>query len=188
MTSPARTRSLALAAALAVAGLALSSCGSSGSDSTSTPSNAVTGTREHIPVTPANAKGCRTATKLAAETEEPKIIVPKPVSSAPYVTDSIPGCGAVVKNGQELVVQYALKSSKTGNLVDSSWASGQPYPFQLGAGAVIPGWDRGLPGMRVGGRRTLVLPPKDAYGAAGQPPAIAKNDTLVFVIDVLSAN
>jgi peptidylprolyl isomerase len=68
---------------------------------------------------------------------------------------------------------------------DSSWSRNEPFSFTLGAGEVIPGWDQGVEGMKVGGRRELIIPPEPAYGEAGAPPAIGPNETLVFVIDPL---
>ena len=74
-----------------------------------------------------------------------------------------------------------------GKEFDSSFDSGQPFTFTLGAGEVIPGWDEGVEGMKVGGRRQLIIPPRLAYGAEGSPPAIGPNETLIFVIDLLDA-
>jgi peptidylprolyl isomerase len=82
-------------------------------------------------------------------------------------------------------VKYTGVSWSTGKQFDSNWDPGRkPFGFRLGAGMVIPGWDQGLINMRVGGRRELVIPPSLAYGAQGQPPVIAPNETLVFVIDL----
>jgi peptidylprolyl isomerase len=75
-------------------------------------------------------------------------------------------------------------SFSTGDEFDASWDTGRPFTFTLGAGEVIPGWDRGIVGMRKGGRRTLTIPPELAYGAEGSGP-IAPNETLVFVVDLV---
>jgi peptidylprolyl isomerase len=72
-----------------------------------------------------------------------------------------------------------------GEEFDSSFNTGVPFDLQLGASMVIPGWDEGLVGMKVGGRRQLVIPPELAYGPQGSPPAIGPDETLVFVIDLL---
>ena len=71
--------------------------------------------------------------------------------------------------GDEVTVQYVGVDYKTGEEFDSSWDRDEPFPFQLGAGQVIPGWDQGVEGMKVGGRRELIIPPELAYGASGQP-------------------
>jgi peptidylprolyl isomerase len=83
-------------------------------------------------------------------------------------------------------VQYVGVSFKTGEQFDASWDRGEPFVFQLGAGQVIPGWDQGIQGMKVGGRRRLVIPPDMAYGSRGSPPSIGPNETLVFVVDLLA--
>ena len=100
----------------------------------------------------------------------------------------IEGAGAAVKDGQTVRVAYTGALWKDGSVFDSSAnRPEQPYfEFPLGQGQVIPGWDHAIPGMRAGGRRTLLLGPDEGYGATGSPPAIAANDTLVFVIDLLA--
>lgn len=69
---------------------------------------------------------------------------------------------------------------------DSSWSRNEPFSFALGAGQVIPGWDKGVAGMKVGGRRELIIPSNLAYGPQGSPPVIGPNETLIFVIDLLA--
>jgi peptidylprolyl isomerase len=100
------------------------------------------------------------------------------------VSNLITGTGNQAKNGEGLVVQYVLATFSTHQVVQSSWAS-QPFSFKLGAGQVIEGWDEGLVGMRVGGRRELIIPPSLGYGAQSPGTGIAANDTLVFVVDLL---
>ena len=90
--------------------------------------------------------------------------------------------------GSNVTVQYVGTSFKNGRQFDASWDRGEPFSFQLGAGSVIPGWDQGVQGMKVGGRRQLVIPPDLAYGPQGSPPAIGPNETLVFVIDLVSVD
>jgi peptidylprolyl isomerase len=82
-------------------------------------------------------------------------------------------------------MQYVGIAFSTGEEFDASWGRGQPFKFKLGQGMVIPGWDKGIVGMRAGGRRQLVIPPDLAYGAQGQPPSIGPNETLVFDVDLL---
>ncbi len=99
--------------------------------------------------------------------------------------DIVEGDGPEAKAGDQLTVQYVGVDYTSGKQFDASWDNGQPFPFQLGAGNVIPGWDQGIEGMKVGGRRELTIPPDLAYGPQGQPPDIGPNATLVFVIDML---
>lgn len=130
-----------------------------------------------------------TTSESSAEKTKPKVTVP---TGAPpkklEVKEIEEGSGAEAKAGDEISVQYVGVSYKNGKEFDSSWSRNEPYPFTLGAGKVIPGWDQGIEGMKVGGRRELVIPPELAYGETGYPPAIAPNETLVFVIDLLEVN
>jgi peptidylprolyl isomerase len=101
-------------------------------------------------------------------------------------TDLIVGNGAEAITGKKVTVQYVGVAFSTKKQFDASWDRGQPFPFTLGAGDVIKGWDEGVPGMKVGGRRQLVIPPDLAYGPNGYPPVIGPNETLVFVVDLVS--
>ena len=94
------------------------------------------------------------------------------------IKDLKKGTGTEAKSGDEVTVQYVGVNYKTGEEFDSSWSRNEPFTFTLGAGEVIPGWDQGVDGMKVGGRRELIIPPELAYGAAGSPPAIPPNETL----------
>jgi peptidylprolyl isomerase len=95
------------------------------------------------------------------------------------------GDGEEAQVGDTVKVHYVGKVYATGDEFDSSYER-DPIDFTVGRSEVIPGWDQGVPGMKVGGRRQLVIPPDLAYGAQGQPPDIPANATLVFVIDLLS--
>jgi peptidylprolyl isomerase len=95
------------------------------------------------------------------------------------------GTGDEAKAGDEVTVQYVGVNYKNGKEFDASWDRGEPFSFKLGAGMVIPGWDQGVAGMKVGGRRELIIPPGLAYGPEGSPPAIGPNETLIFIIDLL---
>jgi peptidylprolyl isomerase len=97
--------------------------------------------------------------------------------------DLIVGTGIGAQAGDSVTVQYVLATYSTRQVVQSSWTS-QPFSFTLGEGQVIKGWDMGVVGMQAGGRRELIVPPKLGYGAKSPTPGVAKNDTLVFVIDV----
>ena len=118
---------------------------------------------------------------------------PKPKGARPkgsppgklVIKDLEKGEGTPTRDGDQIEVNYGGVSFKTGKEFDSSFKAGRPFQFQLGTGGVIPGWDQGLKGMKVGGRRQLTIPPALAYGAEGSPPAIGPNETLVFVIDLL---
>jgi peptidylprolyl isomerase len=101
------------------------------------------------------------------------------------ITDLTEGDGAVVSAGQRAVVQYWGLRWSDGGTFDSSWSRGQPFTFALGAGQVITGWDVGVDGMRVGGRRVLVIPPGLAYGERGAGNVIGPGETLVFIVDLV---
>jgi peptidylprolyl isomerase len=100
--------------------------------------------------------------------------------------DIVPGTGKTAKPGDMVSVQYVGSSWSTGSEFGASWDTGQPSSFTLGKGQVIPGWDKGVAGMKTGGRRLLIIPPALGYGAQGSPPKIAANETLAFVIDLES--
>lgn len=111
-------------------------------------------------------------------------LIGKPVGAAPkslVKKDIIVGKGKVALSSSTVTAQYVLMSWKTGKVLQSSWTSG---PFTAPLSGVIPGWQQGIPGMKVGGRRLLVIPPALAYGAAGSGP-IGPNETLIFVVDLL---
>ena len=120
---------------------------------------------------------------------KPEVNVPDgPPPKELQIEDLQEGDGAEAKAGDNVSVQYVGVLYDGGTEFDSSYDTGQPFQFQLGSGQVIPGWDQGLVGMKVGGRRQLTIPPDLAYGAQGQPPTIPGNATLVFVIDLVSVN
>ena len=143
---------------VACAALAVAGCGSSGSSSEST-----------------------SAAKTKPTVEVPKGAPPKKL----VVKEIEKGSGEEAKSGDEVTVQYVGVDYKNGKEFDSSWSRSEPFTFTLGAGQVIPGWEKGVEGMKAGGRRELIIPPGMAYGKAGSPPAIGPNETLVFVIDLL---
>jgi peptidylprolyl isomerase len=122
--------------------------------------------------------------------KKPVVVVPTgPAPTSLVVKDLIKGTGPAAKSGSSITVNYVGVLYKGGKEFDSSWKTGQPFaPFKLGQGAVIPGWDKGLVGMKVGGRRELIIPPSLAYGKSGSPPTIPPNATLVFVVDLLGAS
>ena len=102
------------------------------------------------------------------------------------ITDVWEGDGAVANAGDTGKVHYVGVAYSTGEEFDASWNRGDPLQFQLGAGKVIAGWDQGVQGMKVGGRRQLIIPPALAYGDRGAGQAIAPGETLIFVCDLVS--
>lgn len=120
-----------------------------------------------------------------AKKTKPKVEVPNgPPPQKLTIKDLELGKGPTARAGDEVTVNYVGVDYKTGKEFDASWDRGEPFTFTLGAGEVIPGWDQGVEGMKVGGRRELIIPPELGYGSAGAPPAIPPNETLVFVIDL----
>lgn len=103
------------------------------------------------------------------------------------VVDEIEGSGTQVEAGMTVTTHYVGVSYSTGEEFDASWNRGQPLSFRAGVGQVISGWDQGLLGMKVGGRRRLVIPPHLGYGSRGAGNAIAPNETLIFVVDLVDA-
>lgn len=188
-------RSGALVTALVLAGaLGLAACSSSPSNSssnTTTSSSGSTGAGPTTTSTTAAPAGNAIAPIPAGDLSAagtagtaPTVTVPK--SSPPASLESsdlITGSGPAAASGDKLTVQYVLATYSSGKVVQSSWTS-QPFSFTLGQGQVIPGWDKGVVGMKAGGRRELIIPPSLGYGAQSPGPGIAANDTLVFVIDL----
>ena len=132
-----------------------------------------------------------TVTPAAADsTSGPRITIPSGVTppATLQVKPLIRGTGPVVKQGQDIAVQYTGVIWRTGQVFDSSWQSKSPFTTSIGEGQVIKGWDTGLVGQTVGSRVLLVVPPADGYGSAGQSQVgINGTDTLVFVVDILAA-
>ena len=121
--------------------------------------------------------------------ERPRI--EKPEGDIPFelvVEDILDGDGDEATKGSKVAVHYVGVAFSTGEEFDASWNRGQPFKFQLGKGNVIPGWDAGVLGMRVGGRRRLTIPSAMAYGARGAGGVIKPHEPLVFVVDLLSVD
>ena len=104
------------------------------------------------------------------------------------VTDEIVGDGPEATPGTTVSAHYVGVAFSTGEEFDASWNRGQPLDFPLGAGMVIAGWDQGIVGMRVGGRRKLVIPPHLGYGDRGAGGAIKGGETLIFVVDLVGVS
>lgn len=105
-----------------------------------------------------------------------------------HVEDITVGDGPPAVSGQTATVHYVGVAHSNGREFDASWNRGQPFSFALGRGQVIAGWDRGVVGMRVGGRRKLVIPPHLGYGDRGAGNVIKPGETLVFVVDLLGVS
>jgi peptidylprolyl isomerase len=103
------------------------------------------------------------------------------------ITDIWEGEGKEASAGDNVEVHYVGVAYSTGEEFDASWNRGEPLRFQLGAGHVIAGWDQGVQGMKVGGRRQLIIPPGLAYGNRGAGNVIKPGETLIFVCDLVSA-
>jgi peptidylprolyl isomerase len=173
----------ALAAVVLAAG-----CGSSSSSST-------IGVGQENPNAAAEvAKSSTSSTSTTGTTPtsgplstEPTVTPPKGPAPTKLVTkDLIVGTGPEAKDGDTVTVNYVGVLYKNGKVFDASWKRNEPFTFALGEGKVIPGWDQGVAGMKVGGRRELIIPAPLAYGAQGSPPTIPPNSALVFVVDLLS--
>lgn len=119
---------------------------------------------------------------------KPEVVVPEGEGPPDelVVTELAEGDGDQATPGSTLTVHYVGVAWSSGEQFDASWDRAQPFTFELGAGAVIQGWDRGLEGMRTGGRRQLVIPPELAYGDDGAGGVIGPDETLVFVVDLLA--
>jgi len=117
--------------------------------------------------------------------------VEKPAGDIPFelgIEDILVGEGAEAVKGSKVAVHYVGVAFRSGEEFDASWNRNQPFTFQLGKGNVIPGWDAGVVGMKVGGRRKLTIPSAMAYGARGAGGVIEPHEPLVFVVDLLSVD
>jgi peptidylprolyl isomerase len=116
---------------------------------------------------------------------KPDVTIPDSAPPADLVIeDLVVGDGAEAVSGSVVDVDYVGVAWSTGQQFDASWDRGDTFGFRLGAGQVITGWDEGVAGMRVGGRRRLTIPPHKGYGAAGAGGVIKGGETLVFVVDL----
>jgi len=166
MTMNSKVRNIAIAAIIAVAITSLSACG--GKDKVADTSS------QGLPAVTANAG------------EAPTITAPSGTPPTTLQTqDIIVGTGAEVLPTSTLTVHYTLMTWSNGKIVESSWTGGQPATFPLSG--VIQGWQQGLPGTKVGGRRLLVIPADLGYGPNGSGP-IGPNETLIFVVDIIAVS
>jgi peptidylprolyl isomerase len=191
-------RALALGAASL---LLLTGCWTS-TESSSEGSSEPTPMQSSAPATPAGAPTpacpagspdattyeCVGVTVTGAKDAEPTIALAEDFAPAEelQVADVYQGSGEPVTADDTLTVQYVGMGQQSRKVFDSSWSSGQPATFPLSG--VIPGWQQGMVGMKPGGRRLLVIPGSLAYGPEGSPPRIGQDETLVFVVDLVSVS
>jgi peptidylprolyl isomerase len=169
-------------ALLATAALAVG-CGSSGNSSTITIGNQNTADNKLIhaadPSVPKTPTSGPLATKPTVEPGKP----PKPTKL--QTKEIVKGTGKEATKEKSVYVNYVGALWSNGKEFDSSWSRNEPFTFNLGAGEVIKGWEQGVIGMKEGGRRELIIPASEGYGAQGSPPKIPKNEALIFVVDLL---
>ena len=174
-----KTKTLILSLLAVLAAVVVAGCGSGSSTAAgveTAPSGGATETTDATTPKPPPA--------LA---KKPVVVVPTgPAPTKLIVRDLVVGTGQTAKKGDTVTVNYVGVLFKTGKEFDSSWSRNQPFTTALSTGSVIPGWVQGIPGMKVGGRRELIIPPSLGYGKAGSPPKIPGNATLVFVVDLLA--
>ncbi|GAA1931147.1 FKBP-type peptidyl-prolyl cis-trans isomerase [Nocardioides lentus] len=104
------------------------------------------------------------------------------------VTDLVVGDGPEATSGAQVSMHYVGVAHSTGEQFDASWDRGTPLDVRIGVGQVIAGWDQGVPGMKVGGRRQLVIPPHLGYGDRGAGGVIKPGETLIFVVDLVAVS
>lgn len=126
---------------------------------------------------------------MALDRSKPEIDFPGDAAPVDLVVvDDIVGEGALAGAGSTVLAHYVGVAHSSGEEFDASWDRGEPLRFRLGAGQVIAGWDQGIDGMRVGGRRTLTIPPHLGYGDRGAGGAIKGGETLIFVVDLVDVS
>jgi peptidylprolyl isomerase len=183
-----RTKLISLSLAV-VLGIGVAACGDD--DESAGGSGAEPAEETAAPTeAPASGGGVDAIAAGISKDTKTKPEIPAPSGDPPtelVIKDIVKGKGPKAKAGDQLTMQYVGTSWSTGEQFDASWDSGQPFPFQLGAQMVIPGWDQGMVGMQQGGRRLLVIPPDLGYGPAGSGP-IGPNETLIFVVDLVKLN
>jgi peptidylprolyl isomerase len=124
---------------------------------------------------------------MSATDSKPVISIPNTDPPTDLVMhDVVEGTGAVARAGQQVTVHYVGASWSTAEEFDASWDRMEPFAFNLGRQEVIAGWDQGVTGMKIGGRRQLIIPPHLGYGARGAGGVIKGGETLVFVVDLLN--
>jgi len=121
--------------------------------------------------------------------EKPAVTIPAEDPPTGLVKDDLTiGDGTEAQRGDTVMVHYVGVAWSTGQQFDASWDRNETFDFRLGAGQVIAGWDEGVAGMKIGGRRRLTIPPEMGYGSRGAGGVIKGGETLVFVVDLLGVN
>jgi FKBP-type peptidyl-prolyl cis-trans isomerase len=173
---------------LACFALLLAGCGSDSSSTSSSGGEASTGAETTEASAPSKEEEAAAKKGEAAAKKKTKPTVKVPKGAPPQklvIKDLEEGSGPEAKPGDEVTVHYVGVNYKTGKQFDASWDRGEPFTFMLGEGLVVEGWEKGIPGMKPGGRRELIIPPEMGYGYSrieGIPPG----STLVFVVDLVS--
>ncbi len=184
-------RVLSCCALFAAAG-GLAACGSSRAPGVElAPSAGSTG----VAAAPATSTST-TSSSTSSQVKPPPQLASKPAVKPPsgpppktlVTKDLIKGTGKTATQGSTITVNYVGVLYKGGKEFDSSWKRNQEFTTALSSGNVIDGWVKGIAGMKVGGRRELIIPPNLGYGKTGSPPTIPPNATLVFVVDLLSVS
>lgn len=180
-------------ALIVVTALAFVGCGSSSDSSNSSGEKSGASTAESSGSSTKTGEGSEESAESVpkaspnAKKTKPIVTVPKGISPKSFAIKEIEeGTGPEAKAGDKVTVQYVGVGFKTEKEFDSSWSRNEPFTFTLGAGEVIKGWDRGVQGMKVGGRREMLIPASLGYGATGSPPKIGPNEALIFTVDLLS--
>jgi peptidylprolyl isomerase len=191
---PMSSRTLAICSVLAAGVIA--GCGSSSNNSDTAHIQLPPSSSQTLTYSATSTTTTSTATTPAVTTPtsgplstEPKITAPSGAAPTTLATtDLIKGTGAVAAVGDTVTVNYVGALYSNAKVFDASWTRKQPYtlPGPLGTAPVITGWNKGLVGMRVGGRRELIIPPALGYGASGSGATIPPNATLIFIVDMLS--
>jgi peptidylprolyl isomerase len=175
------------------AGLVLAACGSSRAPGVQP---APSGGSTAVAAAPTTSSTTTASSSASTQVKPPPQLASKPVVKPPagappktlVTKDLVTGTGKTATQGSTITVNYVGVLYKGGKEFDSSWKRNQEFTTALSSGNVIDGWVKGIAGMKVGGRRELIIPPNLGYGKTGSPPTIPANATLVFVVDLLSVS
>jgi|SRR5581483_3875849 len=182
----------ALTALMLVLSAALAACGSSRAPGIEPAPGAGSTAVAAAPTTSTTTTSSSTSSQIKPPSQlatKPTVTPPSGAAPKNLVTkDLIKGTGKTATQGSTITVNYVGVLFKGGKEFDSSWKRNQEFTTALSSGNVIDGWVKGIAGMKVGGRRELIIPPNLGYGKTGSPPTIPPNATLVFVVDLLGVS